>query len=138
MPEYCVSVEYCLRIDAADEKAAAVAAQLLEPAEASSFAKVTMLGNNIIAVSEENNEPDIHPAISLSKVRTQINGLKQTDKQLSIKIAEFMGAATKMIVLSDVGYENAVFLVSREHADICAPQDIHIEKLPLVRKFDAK
>ncbi len=81
--------------------------------------------------------PNIHPAIRLSKVRTQINGLKRTKKGLVMKVAELMGTATKMVVESDIRYENAVFLVSRERecVDICAPQDIHVEKLPLVKKL---
>lgn len=79
-------------------------------------------------------DPYIHPAISLSKVRTHINGLKRTEKELIMEVAELMGTSDKMVVESDVDYEDAVFLVSREHTDICAPQHIHIEKLPLVKK----
>ena len=67
-------------------------------------------------------------------ILTQINGLKRTEKELIMEVAELMGTSDKMVVQSDVDYEDAVFLVSWEHTDICAPQDIHIEKLPLVKK----
>ncbi len=53
MPEYYVSIEYRLKIEADDENVARVAAKLLEPAEASFFSKVTIEGTDIIAISEE-------------------------------------------------------------------------------------
>lgn len=53
MPEYYVSVEYRLKIEAANEGAAAIAAKILEPRERP-FATVTILGTDIITIAEEN------------------------------------------------------------------------------------